>query len=361
MFRTVEIDNFKGLKNLLIPELSRITLLGGKNNAGKTSLLEALFLFCDRLNPEMILRQYKWRGVNELALNPESIFAPIFNNFSLDNAIRIKVINEYGRSEAMEIRSLESDLNRIPSVDVTNNGIGKIKTDQEFTKTFELEIIYKKTNENEQRIKLLMNNQGFGMEVHNGRPYGTQAIFLSSKLHTNPSENAFRYGELDIKDKAEPVVEFLQIVEPKLKKLSSITTMNNNSMLYGDLGLGQKIPISYMGDGLSRLLSIVLAILANRDGIVFIDEIENGLHYSVMPRIWESIAQASKEYNCQVIATTHSYECLQSAINGIQKKELQKEFMYTRLEKSEDDQRVIPKSFRYEVLKTAIDRGWEVR
>jgi AAA15 family ATPase/GTPase len=55
MITGIEIKGFKGLEHLFIPRLSRINLVGGKNNAGKTSLLEAVFLFFDRMNPQMII------------------------------------------------------------------------------------------------------------------------------------------------------------------------------------------------------------------------------------------------------------------------------------------------------------------
>ena len=56
MISKLSLKGFKGFEQLDIPSLSRITLLGGRNNVGKTSILEALFMFHDRLNPQMILR-----------------------------------------------------------------------------------------------------------------------------------------------------------------------------------------------------------------------------------------------------------------------------------------------------------------
>jgi len=73
MITKLKIDGFKGFKQLEISKLSRITLLGGRNNVGKTSILEALFMFYDRLNPQMILRQFAWRGIGTIAFEPESM------------------------------------------------------------------------------------------------------------------------------------------------------------------------------------------------------------------------------------------------------------------------------------------------
>lgn len=65
-------------------------------------------------------------------------------------------------------------------------------------------------------------------------------------------------------------------------------------MLYVDIGINKKIPMSFMGDGISRLTSILLAILTTKNGIVFIDEIENGIHYSVQNKIWMSNPKSCK-------------------------------------------------------------------
>ncbi|MDI6791627.1 MAG: AAA family ATPase [bacterium] len=122
--------------------------------------------------------------------------------------------------------------------------------------------------------------------------------------------------------------------------------------------LTRKIPVAYMGEGVSRLLSIILAIATSGDGIVIIDECENGIHYSAMPKIWEAIALAARENNCQVIGTTHSYECLEAAYNGISG-DLANDFSYIRIDRTKD--KITAKYFDHDLLKVAIDTNMEVR
>ncbi len=113
-----------------------------------------------------------------------------------------------------------------------------------------------------------------------------------------------------------------------------------------------------MGDGISRLLSIILAIATTKDGVVLIDECENGLHHSVMPRIWKAIGQAAREYNCQVICTTHSYECLAAAQEGLSG-DLAEDFSYIRIDR--DDGNCTAKHFDHEMLTMAVKNNMEVR
>ncbi|KXY01637.1 AAA family ATPase [Bacillus paranthracis] len=355
MINSVRIKNFKGLSAFNLKDMARINLLGGRNNAGKTTTLEALFMFYDRLNPSMLLRQYGWRGVNEMALSPETIFSPIFNNFDLGKKIEIEVTNQRSISETMVIRYVEEGKRSV----TMKSTDGQIRTDDNPMNAHSLEINYKGAHK-QQRVSLVIEDNNLRMDVENGRSNQINASFLASKTHAHPSENAIRFGELDVKGQADAIVEFLRTIEPRLKSISSVALPNGVSMLYANIGIGPKVPINYMGDGVSRLLTILLAIVSCENGIVFIDEIENGIHYSVQADIWRIISKAAKDYNCQIFATTHSYECLNAAINGIED-EMQGEFRYFRIERSKIDDKLISKTFNFEVLHSAISRGWEVR
>jgi len=68
-----------------------------------------------------------------------------------------------------------------------------------------------------------------------------------------------------------------------------------------------------MGEGMVRLLSILLAIAFARDAVVLVDEVENGLHYSVHRKVWQAIDKATKDARVQFFATTHSLECIRAA------------------------------------------------
>src|SRR5260370_15583162 len=93
----------------------------------------------------------------------------------------------------------------------------------------------------------------------------------------------------------------------------SLIPMADKTVIHGDIGMSRLMPIPFMGEGLRRVLSIVLAIANAKDGVVLIDEIENGLHYSVHKQVWQAIAAAARNNNVQVFATTHSWECIRYA------------------------------------------------
>jgi len=73
------------------------------------------------------------------------------------------------------------------------------------------------------------------------------------------------------------------------------------------------IPVTQMGQGFNRLLDVYSEIAAAEAKVLLIDEIENGLHHSVLPTIWRGLFHAAEEVDVQFFATTHSWECVLAA------------------------------------------------
>jgi AAA15 family ATPase/GTPase len=77
-------------------------------------------------------------------------------------------------------------------------------------------------------------------------------------------------------------------------------------------GIDEPIPLRSLGDGMQRVLGIILALVNAKDGMLLIDEFENGLHYSVQPDIWRLLFKVAHRLNVQVFATTHSWDCIEA-------------------------------------------------
>ena len=118
------------------------------------------------------------------------------------------------------------------------------------------------------------------------------------------------------------------------------------------------MPIEYMGDGINRVFYVAFVMLCKPDSLLLIDEIENGLHYSIQSKFWEMIMKLSDQNNVQVIATTHSYECIHSAADNVDasNKNL---FSYLRLSRMGSE--IVPKIFAAENLKLALSSELEMR
>ena len=111
------------------------------------------------------------------------------------------------------------------------------------------------------------------------------------------------------------------------------------------------------GDGVNRLFGVVLSLCNARNGILLVDEIENGLHYSVQPEIWEMIFRLARSLNVQVFATSHSWDC----VNAFQlaAAESPDDGVLIRISKKGDQ--VIPTRFSEEDLRIVSRDQIEVR
>jgi AAA15 family ATPase/GTPase len=112
-----------------------------------------------------------------------------------------------------------------------------------------------------------------------------------------------------------------------------------------------------MGEGFSKLLTILTAIVLGESRIMLIDEIESGFHYSVFPLVWKAIVEAAIKSAVQIFATTHSWECLEAAVKGSEDHE--GNLAFYRLERRKDEIAVVAGEDRR--LRAAVRVGVELR
>jgi hypothetical protein len=361
MIKSAHIRHFKGLSELEVHDLTRVTLLGGRNNVGKTSFLEALFVYFERSNPDAFIRQHAWRNITMVALNPEALWAPMFAMYDMNKSIEISILDDKGKTGSLTLK-LNRNYGRkfVPSRPAWPDTNGQINTQAKPSPNVSLDVTYRFDRNSPQELHHFISPQGMGLEMENQTMQSETAIFLAATTsRISPQEDAIRFGQLDILGKQQEIVDFLrETVEPRLQSLSTIA-VGNQSLIHAQLeGSTRKMPVAYMGEGMARLLSVILVLTTTSNGYVFIDEIENGIHYSALPKIWLGIVKAAQRFNCQVFATTHSHECLQAAIQALPEA-LQGQFCYVRLERT--GERIQGKTYSYEVLGAALERDWEVR
>jgi AAA15 family ATPase/GTPase len=117
------------------------------------------------------------------------------------------------------------------------------------------------------------------------------------------------------------------------------------------------VPVSYMGQGFERLLTLMLALLSSAGGTLIVDEVEDGLHHSVMEAVWKAIIAAAHKHDVQVFATTHSLEAIEAAVEG--SKDYKGSLAFYRLERRNGDIGVIMGEDSR--LRSAIAVGFELR
>ncbi len=183
------------------------------------------------------------------------------------------------------------------------------------------------------------------------------AFFQGARARIPLREEAERFGKLEIRGEQDVLLRVLQLIEPRLKRLA-IVVMAGEPILHGDLGAGRLMPLPIMGEGMVRLTSLILHISNAPNGVILVDEIENGLHHSVLPKIWRAIGDVARQFNTQVFATTHSLECIIAAHKAFAESEIY-DFRLHRLERIKGTIRAY--TYEKNTLEAAIETGLEVR
>ena len=354
MFTSLKVSGYRGLKSLEVERLGRVNLVAGRNNSGKTSLLEAVFLLAHGGSAQGAINSNVVRGGFGLRVTPDTNararWVPLFHGLDTASQVSISGIHTDHGSLRLTIEHRYSTTFRTASSKRdTRLGAGGSPELH-----FSLSSAARKGRLS-RHIRSRISFGPKGTEVKgDGEPLVIPCVILSSGAH-NPEDDAQRLGQLRVRKQADLVVEALRTVEPSLLGLDIIPGPEGQA-LWGDVGLPQQVPLTTLGDGLNRMARIVLAIGHDRVPLVLVDEIENGFHHSVLDAVWKVVYETAERFDAQVIATTHSYECIRAAHDASPGHDL----ALHRLD-AEDDGMIRCVTYDSESIEGAMHHGFEVR
>lgn len=352
MIQHIEIENYKAFKKLNMDDLRRITLISGKNNIGKSTLLEAIFLHIDHNAADSFIKVNGFRGAN--ATGALSVWTPLFYRMDTSKTIKIAVQDEEGTAVLAYSRD---DHYRPEKAEGVSEDIVR-EFHNASMGSYSIKYSFEKGDFVEDGHFLLNGNDFWRQFKSNRKDNGTMAAwptkYFNAAFARMDDSLMNGIGKLELEGKKNEIIDILKIMDPDVKDIVTIS-VEGATYLYLRYD-NRMVPLRQSGDGMIKLLNICLSMIENASGLILVDEIETGLHYSMYGEFWRIISQISKKVNCQVIATTHSYEMI-SAIRG--SNELQDDFAYYRLGKKNED--TIAYRYDYAMLDSALDAEMEVR
>ena len=317
MLNHLHIQNYRLFRDLHIDKLGQVNLIAGKNNTGKTALLEALKLLVSRTNEQQLNNEISLsiisRGDDDV-----SNISTLYNRKNiLENLPESKIIsiNELVLTEAKNLDFFVSFKN--------NLGVNVLK---------ELRL--------ESRPK-----EG----IHEG--------YTSVNIDTHGKINDLLWNQIALTPDEDDAVKVLQIIDSKIVKLN----VNSGQAKVLIKGQPRPIPLKNLGDGANRLLTLALALVNAKNKMLLIDEFEVGLHHSVQEQLWDIIFKYAKEWNIQVFVTTHSQDTLRSFYYVAEKTPQYKEMAnyFTLSRKGDGDVKAI--NYDLEDIETSILANLEIR
>lgn len=331
MLRSLHVENFRALREFRMTGLGRVNLLVGTNNCGKTSVLEAVHVL---LSPgtSAIWRSLSRRGEYKegasardgMASRREVAVAHLVHGHraDVDSRFAIAGANDASspRVEALIRPMIISDANGIPLRARLR------KQQQEFLDDDGAEpsrlILEVGWHEGGKRTATVLwpVSAGGGLDravVGAGGEDNAAPVQFVTTEGLSPAEVVELFGETALTPEEESILQALRIIEPGLQRVAIVGGGEAGSLARTRASLavmldGTRIPIGSMGDGIWRLLGIALALVRASDGVLLVDEIDTGLHYTVLEKMWRLVFETAERLNVQVFATTHSRDCYEA-------------------------------------------------
>lgn len=355
MYKSFTAKNFRCFSDLTIEPLERVNLIAGKNNVGKTALLEALWIHQGGNNPRLGITIDEMRGLRHFSV--DEFLWDLFREFEPDKEIELSSCDEDGNVRTTRITQQEPRTSRILRKN-QEKVIPMRETSSQIDEAVSPEIMFTYIDESGEEYKSRIYVTEDGVKLNqSSKPKKPDGIILPAQGRTNPQTNAERLGNLTVKKKQKDIVKILQYIEPRLKSLE-IVPISNISIIHGDIGLDRLIPLPLLGGSMDRLLSYALAIVSAEEGTVLIDEVENGFHYTVISAAWKAVAEIARQYDVQLFTTTHSERCIRSAHQAFVE-DGKYDFRFHRLDRIEDS--ICTVSYDQKTLAAALEGELEVR
>ena len=358
LVQSLDVTNYRGLKSFHYDKLSRVNLIGGRNGVGKSTLIEAVFLLLDRRTALTLYRPSMWRGLPLVPAAMKRQLAAVFHGGLVDRTIRIEAMTRDGKERVEYSYGVRVPHRLVippqPSSESISASVAPASSSSGEADVITIESF--KDGALDERLVIASAGQGFTQtaEIASPRTLSPGVLLNASNRYSNP-DNAERFSHVVEADQRARLIKIMQVAAPDLGELEIL-----HSIVHGrSKGGGPWLPTPLLGDGAHLLLSIALAIMISRGGVVCLDEFDTAIHYSALERVWQIICELAREYNCQIFATTHSRECIAAAVTGLSSVQQIDDLQYTRLDRVE--KRVVGTTYVASELTTAVKDEWELR
>lgn len=331
ILNSLEIRNFRGFQHLTIEHLGRVNLIVGKNNIGKSSLLEAFQLYAYRGLPDIIWNILRVRDERRQSVNRVSRSA--LKTADLLSSLKYLF---YGRKEIKEHLAPIS-IGPLNSFEETLNvSIGRYAAFADDEGNIRQQLLlpdeYTLVDNSSPRFVIQMGNLKANYPLRIDPPTLSRleieeikCMFISANGLDSEREQGTNAADLwdsvALRPLESEVLKALRIIAPGVEDLSFLGDLTSSRRRIPNVkikDIDEPIPLRSLGDGMQRILGIILALVNSKDGMLLVDEIENGIHYSVQQELWEVIFQLAHRLNVQVFATTHSWDCIEGFAKAAQ-------------------------------------------
>lgn len=322
MISKFRVDNFRLFDTLEIKNLSRVNLIVGKNSAGKSALLEAFLLYFSHMSPDLFVdllysRQEHFES-SQNRFSRRNIASPIRHLFrghrvpelfdegfrlsSEQNSIHVKIAAYILEDSEKNITRRFVNIDELDSYDPDFLDRYLIKEENSVSK-----ILFPLDSE-------IRDIKRRGIRQRREKANSVAYQFVSTNGITD-SKASLLWDSISLTDLENEVVKGIQLVEPNALGITFVENGERHSSesripLVKLSNIDEPVPLKSLGDGLSRIFQIVLSLVCAKDGVLIVDEFENGLHWSIQKSVWDIVFNLASRLNVQIFCSTHSRDCI---------------------------------------------------
>ncbi|NDV64151.1 ATP/GTP-binding protein [Bacteroides sp. 224] len=302
MIQDIKIERFRGFSQLNMLDCAQFNLILGENNSGKSSLLEAILLLSGPNNPTLNTLINAIRGWQAKDKDEAKI---IFYAEDASQPITLWMQTETGESRKMEINLLHQaeeviNIDKIRDVPASNQSkeaykyaINTTLSDNTKQSAIHSELTFDPINK-----KIIAKGDESYTEL-------LAANYLPPVIgFTNDMQG---FDKMVEQKEKHILIEALQFLEPNLKDIAKI-----KDRIWVDLGYEQMLPSNVLGDGFRKVMSLITQVYNSQNGILLIDEIDNGMHFKSLKLMWKSLLKVAESYHVQIFATSHNIDSIQA-------------------------------------------------
>lgn len=339
--------HYRGIDGLSLPRLTPANLVTGVNGIGKTALLEAIWLFTGGYNPTLLWNENVQRSTT-------SVLDPV--------AMLSGGIVELHGVENGSCRQLKYEFEKVGNIARPTATSGSPEQN-----AARLPV--------EGRIKAYVDGKRPKGRTWSAQPTPWGLVTYQNSVSPVPRPNCViegtkfqldtvgeylqRYSDIVRENRKEELTSAIGMMLPGVTGVEILTDKMGVSYLSAVTKDGVQLPLHDLGGGVVRLSRLLLSFFTARNGVLLTDEIESGIHHSVLSGVWTFARRWMHEWNVQLVATTHSAECIEAAMTAFA--DAPGDLSIHKLFENEKTGKVGVVTFSGESLEGARDLGLEVR
>jgi len=342
LLNSLEVRRFRAFRHLRIEKLGRVNLIVGKNNVGKSCLLEMLELYAKRAHPTCIWQILAAHDEDTRPLKSARGYPG--DSLAVEEVLPSLKYLFYGRQDiTFPIEPIEiGPIDRISDKLTLSIELYISQTDQEGrSKLSPLPIEeYASAEDPIPRFSVQLGEDHhvhYPLDLSSPRLLRSElkeiACVLVAASELDKRKISGLWSKIALTNRQKEVLAALRIIAPGVQDINIVEDPDSKRERFPIIkvaNMAEPLPIRSLGNGIQRTLEIVLALVNAKNGLLLIDEVEHGLHHWTQTEFWQLIFEIAYKLNVQVFATTHNWDCIDSFQQAAQENE-QAEGMLIRL------------------------------